>query len=123
MMCGHESDRSSRYQRASGGCGWGEAKTLSEEKQCLEAELINLPPTLPSLPPAPELRRRAQEAFAELGMVLADGTLEQRRELLGLYVQKIKADPDTHSVQISLYPSLFNQKVAGGGFEPPTSGL
>jgi DNA invertase Pin-like site-specific DNA recombinase len=102
---------------------YDEARALMEERVTVGKDLGELPPALPSLPAAAELRRNADRAFDELDKVLAGGTIEQRRELIGLYVQKIKADPDTNSVQISLFPALFSRVVAGGGFEPPTSGL
>src|SRR5215208_5285424 len=35
-----------------------------------------------------------------------------RGELIGLYVEAIKADPDTHSVRIGLYSSLVTRKEA-----------
>ena len=102
---------------------YDEAKALMEERAVVEKDLGELPPAVPALPAAVELCRNADRAFDELDVVLAGGTIEQRRELIGLYVQKIKADPDTNSVQISLYSALFSRVVAGGGFEPPTSGL
>ena len=59
----------------------------------------------------------------QLDDVLAGGTIEEKRELISLYVQKVKADPDEQTVQISLYPMLFSRKIAGAGLEPATSGL
>ena len=55
--------------------------------------------------------------------MLNSATIEEKRELVGRYIKTIKADPDTKTVQISLYPALFNRMVAGAGFEPATSGL
>ncbi len=100
-----------------------DAKRLADERGAVEQELSNLPAKIPALATTGDLRERARAAFEDLDGVLAGGTIEERRELLGLYVEKIKADPDIHSVLISLYPALFSRKVAGGGFEPPTSGL
>jgi hypothetical protein len=102
---------------------YDEAKSLMDERAIVEKDLGELPPASPALPAVAELRRNADRAFDELDKVLAGGTIEQRRELIGLYVHKIKADPDTNSVQISLFSALFSRVVAGGGFEPPTSGL
>ncbi len=33
-------------------------------------------------------------------------------------MQTIEADPDSHQVQISLYPASFSRKVAGAGYGP-----
>jgi hypothetical protein len=40
---------------------------------------------------------------------------------MGLYLEKIKADPDTGSVQISFYPSPFNRTIAGACSDPVCS--
>jgi site-specific DNA recombinase len=102
---------------------YDESRRIVEERATVEKDLGELPPAVPALPAVAELRRNADRAFDELDKVLAAGTIEQRREMIGLYVQRIKADPDNNSVQISLYSALFSRVVAGGGFEPPTSGL
>ena len=49
--------------------------------------------------------------------------VDRQREAPDIYTKTIKADPNAQSVEISLYASLLAQIVAGGGFEPPTSGL
>jgi hypothetical protein len=49
--------------------------------------------------------------------------VEVKKELVWRYLKTIKADPNTQSVEISFYPALFSQIIAGEGFEPPTSGL
>jgi hypothetical protein len=97
---------------------YDEAKALMEERAIVEKDLGELAPASPALPAAAELRRNADRAFDELDKVLAGGTIEQRRELIGLYVQKIKADPDTNSVQISLFSALFSRVVAGACLDP-----
>ncbi|MFA9477750.1 recombinase family protein [Phycisphaerales bacterium AB-hyl4] len=99
------------------------AAELTEQQKQVEQALAKLGDELPTLPEVAELQARAVAAFDELEKVLESGTLEEKRELIAAYVQKIKAEPDHHQVQISLYPALFSRKIAGGGFEPPTSGL
>lgn len=69
---------------------------------------MNLGDELPELPEVTELQRRAQAAFKELERVIENGTLEEKREIIATYVQKIKAEPDRQQVQISLYPALFS---------------
>ena len=54
---------------------------------------------------------------------MAEGTVEEKKVLVWRYLKTIKADPNTKSVEISFYPDLFSQTIAGEGFEPPTSGL
>ena len=49
--------------------------------------------------------------------------MEEKKVLVWRYVKMIKADPNTKGVEISFYPALFSQIIAGEGFEPPTSGL
>jgi DNA invertase Pin-like site-specific DNA recombinase len=102
---------------------YDDAKAFATERAEIERDLAKEMNALPDLPDANAIRARAAAAFDELQTVLEGGTIEQQRELLALYVQRIKADPDAGSVQIGLYPALFSRKVAGGGFEPPTSGL
>jgi hypothetical protein len=81
----------------------------------VDCELSQLPPSSPTLPAAAELRERAAAAFDQLEKVLAGGTVEEKRELIRLYLEKIKADPNTGSVQISFYPSLFNRAIRRRG--------
>jgi DNA invertase Pin-like site-specific DNA recombinase len=100
-----------------------QANELAQERQRIARELEAAQQSSPDLPDAEQIRARAVAAFDELDQALAEGTVEERRELLGLYVQKIEADPDQETVQISLYPALFSRNVAGVGFEPTTSGL
>ena len=66
---------------------------------------------------------RATAAFEDFDAVLAAASIEEKRELIRLYVKSIEAEPDRFAVQISLYPALFNRIIAGVGFEPTTSGL
>ena len=81
-------------------------------------------PAAPSkLPEATELCASVALEFARLDQAIAEGTIEQKRELIGCYAKMIKADRSTKCVEISLYSALFSRNIAGGGFEPPTSGL
>jgi hypothetical protein len=95
---------------------YDEAKNLMDERAIVERDIAQLPPSIPALPAAAVLRVNAERAFDELDKVLAGGPIEQRRELIGLYVEKIKADPDLGSVQISLYSALFSRVVAGARY-------
>lgn len=99
-----------------------QAKLLGQSRQEVEKELSQRT-ELPKLPSAKQLRAIAGAAFDRLENVVAGGLLEERREILAHYVQTIKADPDRSTVEISLYPALFNLKIAGVGFERTTSGL
>ncbi|WP_428390166.1 recombinase family protein [Mucisphaera sp.] len=100
-----------------------QAESLASKRAEIERKLAQLTEYLPNLPDAGFIREKAQKALSNLRDVLANGTIEQKRELIAVYVQKIKADPDTKSVMISLYPALFRPLIAGTGFEPVTSGL
>lgn len=100
-----------------------QADNLNTERQAIERDQQLAALAVPTLPDAAELRARASASFDQIEAVLAKGTLEEKRELISTYVQTIKADPDQQLVRISLFAALFSRKVAGGGFEPPTSGL
>jgi len=100
-----------------------QATGIAEERKQVETNLAACVSITPELPGVKEIRRRASAEFDRLGDVLAGGTVEEKRELIACYVQKIKADPDRQAVDISLYPTLLSQKIAGTGFEPVTSGL
>ncbi|MCE5324867.1 MAG: recombinase family protein [Planctomycetaceae bacterium] len=102
---------------------YSEARELAQQRMQVECDLADARKGSPELPDLGEIRDKAAEAFERLEDVLTGGTIEEKRELIGLYVQTIKAEPDSYSVQISLYPAMFTAVLAGGGFEPPTSGL
>ncbi len=102
---------------------YDEAQAVGAERVQVEAELSGLPASMPSLPPAQVIRERAAAEFDRLEQVLSSASVEEKRELIACYVQQIKAEPDRHTVQISLYPTLLSPKIAGVGFEPTTSGL
>jgi hypothetical protein len=91
--------------------------------KAIEWELQATAEPLARSPDAVTLRERAAVEFDRLEAVLAGGTLYERRERIRLYVQQIKADPTTQTVQISLYPALLSSTIAGAGLEPATSGL
>lgn len=104
-------------------CLYEQATQLADERGRVERDLAVSESNSSELPGVKEIRRRATAEFDRLGQVPAGGTVEERRELIACYVQKIKADPDRLTVHISLYPTLLSQKIAGTGFEPVTSGL
>ena len=99
------------------------AQQLATDRVRVEADLAATTTAVPSLPGVDEIRRRAAGEFDRLEKVLHGATVEEKRELIACYAQKIKADPDRQTVEISLYPTLLSQKIAGSGFEPLTSGL
>lgn len=94
------------------------ATERAEVEQELEAVTINA-----NLPPVGDLRKRISAEFESIQELLASGTLEERRSMIGNYVDRIKADPNEQIVHIGLYPTLLSQRIAGAGFEPTTSGL
>ncbi|MFG0262336.1 MAG: recombinase family protein [Novipirellula sp. JB048] len=95
-----------------------QAKLLGEQRRDMEAELKRIDPPAPDLPAVDELRLRAAAAFDHLQAVIDAGTIEEKRELLAAYVQTIKADPHSSTVQISLYPAIFSRGIAGVGVDP-----
>jgi site-specific DNA recombinase len=96
-----------------------EAADLADARQDAERQLAAVSvPGPDDLPSMAELQARAAAAFDDLDAVIDGGTIEEKRELLGLYVQTIKADPDSCEVHIGLYPPLFSRKIVGA---QPTS--
>ena len=102
---------------------YDEIGRMTEEKKALQRRLLELDQIIPNLPDSAELRQRACAAFDDLERILNEATIEEKRDLIRTYVQKIKAEPDSQQVVINLYPALFSRVVAGAGFEPTTSGL
>jgi DNA invertase Pin-like site-specific DNA recombinase len=92
-----------------------EAKQLADERAAVERDLKAAGPALPAVPEIADIRERAAVAFDRLASILADGPIEQKRELIGLYVQSVKADPIRQTVEIALYPALFNAIGSGRG--------
>jgi hypothetical protein len=97
---------------------YSEASELAEKRKRVVVDLEAARQESPELPGMTEIRGKAREAFNHLEDVLVGGTIEERRELVGLYVKKIKADPDSCNVEISLYPAMFTAVLAGARFEP-----
>lgn len=100
---------------------YDEAKTVTEEKATIERRLVELSASRVDVPSVETLRERIGQAFDKLETGFAGGTIEEQRELIGLYVQTIKAEPDRNTVKISLYPPLFSRGIGVAGFEPTTS--
>ena len=69
------------------------------------------------------VRRGVYGTYSSLDDIFVSGTVDQKKGFVAIYVKTIEADPNAKSVKISLFPALFSQIIAGGGFEPPTSGL
>ncbi len=91
-----------------------QAEDVASERSEVEAQLAAIV-TDADLPPVGELRRRIAAEFDRLESVMASGTVEERRSLIGCYVHEIKADPDTSCVRIGLYPTLYSQKIVLAG--------
>jgi DNA invertase Pin-like site-specific DNA recombinase len=96
---------------------YAEAKNLTSERAAVERDLKAAGAGLPDVPDLGDIRERAAVAFDRLAGILANGPIEQRRELIGLYVQSVKADPIQQKVVIALYPALFNAIGTGEGRE------
>ncbi len=100
-----------------------DAEHMAEEKVQVEAELKRLDKKLPKLPDAGDIAEQSARELDSLADILATATVEQKKQFTARYIQKITADPDVKDIEISRYPALFSLIIAGGGFEPPTSGL
>ena len=65
----------------------------------------------------------AESQFDQLESVIGTGTLEEKRSLMGAYVNRVDAEPAINTARFSLYPPGLSQMVARAGFEPATFGL
>jgi site-specific DNA recombinase len=99
-----------------------QAEDLVSERSEIERELEAITSNI-NLPSIGDLHKRISDEFEDIEKLLASGTLEERRSMIGNYVDRIKADPNEQVVHIGLYPTLLSQRIAGAGFEPTTSGL
>ena len=97
---------------------YDEAKGYAEERRDIERDLGLASATMPMIPDAAELRRRAIAGLQGLDEVVASGSIEERKELIAGYLHSVVADPDRQIVQINLYPTLFSQIMTGVGLEP-----
>ena len=94
---------------------YDEARAITEEKTQVERRLSECSAELPTLASKQEIRTRAKVAFDQLEEVLEGGELEQKKELIALYLHRIDADPAQHRIQISIYPALFTRKIGATG--------
>jgi site-specific DNA recombinase len=94
-------------------------RELMEEKSALESQ-PKATGKAPQVDAATALAYRRQTE-----KVLAQGTNAERKQIIRTWVDKITLAPDTLEVQINYrVPEPLVLRVgAGGGFEPPTSGL
>ena len=100
---------------------YDQAQELATEKSALEKQFEAI--TLPKLPSVARIAPTAVNALRKLEKTPIEGTIEEKRYLISLYVKTIKADPNRKTVQIGLFAPLFTAVIAGTGFEPATSGL
>jgi site-specific DNA recombinase len=100
---------------------YDEVQQLAAVREQVQTDLSAAGPE-PELPAMPELRRRINAEFDHMEALIASGTLEERRALVGCYVAQIKTKPEEETVCIGFLSGL-SQMVAGTGFEPVTFGL
>lgn len=100
---------------------YDQAKQLAAERKQVQVDLtaVGAEPELPALP---DLKQRINAEFDQMEALLASGTLEERRALVGCYIAQIKTKPEEATVCIGFLSGL-SQMVAGTGFEPVTFGL
>jgi len=100
-----------------------EAEELTQEREKIETELKEIQRLLPAIPKEKEIRVFADNALNHFGEIFESGTIEEKREIIGLYVDKIIAYPESKTIKIALYPPLFNAINSGSGrFTPCTRG-
>ena len=102
---------------------YDEAQELSEERTRIETEIENAETSDAVIPSIQDVSTQVDKEFGRLQEVFDAGTVEEKRELIGSYVNRVEAFPERQTVSISLYPGVLSQMVAGVGFEPTTFGL
>ena len=102
---------------------YAEAEELAQERKKIETELKELQKLLPVLPEEKEMRVFAKNALNHFGEIFESGTIEEKREIIGLYIDKIIAYHESKTIEIALYPPLFNAINSGSGrYAPCTRG-
>ena len=91
-----------------------DADDLAEDRAQVEAELRAVSDPA-GLPPMGQLRSKIAAEFDAVDRLIASGTVEERRSLISCYVKEIKADPDSSTVRIGLYPTLLSQRIVLAG--------
>ena len=92
---------------------YDQAKQLAAERQQVQADLTAAGPE-PELPALPDLRQRIHAEFDHMEALMASGTLEERRTLVGCYVAQIKTKPEEATVCIGFLSGL-SQMVEHSG--------
>lgn len=96
---------------------YDDARRLTDERSIVSTQLAKARRATPRLPGVEEIRVRAKAALERFEQVMEAGTLEEKREQIGLYVQMIKADASQRVAHISLYPAIFTSQIAGVDFD------
>ena len=100
---------------------WANARLreLKAEKEEL-SELSDKPAKPPQIDAQTAMAYRSQ-----VGKLLSQGKLADRKQLLRSWVEGIKLDPEGLQIEVSyrVAESVMNSEIAGAGFEPATSGL
>ena len=97
----------------------GRLKALLQERESLlgKAVVVGESPQI-DIHAASEYRRRTEK-------VLKQGGAAEQKRLLRTWVSEVKLAPEQQQVEVTyrIPEPIMNGVVAGGGFEPPTSGL
>jgi site-specific DNA recombinase len=92
---------------------YAKAKALAEERQQVQDQLAALAHDVPEIPSMQDIARNAQEELAKLDHLRAHGSLEEKRELVRMYVKGIKVDPKAQVMELSVVPALFSWITTG----------
>ncbi len=99
---------------------YDEARELSEERSRIDTEIEKTQTGDTVVPSIEDVGAQIEREFGRLQEVFDAGTVEEKRELIGSYVNRVEAFPERQTVSISLYPGVLSQMVAGVEFEPTT---
>jgi DNA invertase Pin-like site-specific DNA recombinase len=90
---------------------YDQARQLTEEREAVEQEVAQVKASMPDVSSEAIIRAGTSEALDLLQRAIGGGTLEEKREVIAHYVQRIEADPTTERVRAYYYPVIVNWKI------------
>ncbi len=87
---------------------YAKAKKLADQHQQVQAQLAAVAQEVPELPSMEEIANRADAELASLAKLVECGSLEDKHQLVRLYVKGIKVDPKAQRLELTVPPALSN---------------
>jgi aspartate/methionine/tyrosine aminotransferase len=90
---------------------YDQARQLTEEREAVELELAQVKASTPDMPSEAVIRAGTSEALDLLQRAIDAGTLEEKREVIAHYVQRIEADQTAERLRVFFYPAVLSRKI------------